>query len=513
VILDEMESNEGNVILSYEKAKALKAWDEITRLFEEGKPAEGTVTHKVKGGLSVDIGIPAFLPGSQIDLQRVVDFDQYVGQTIAAAIIKINKKRGNVIISRRKYLSEARSETRKKVLDTLSENQIIQGMVKNITNYGVFIDIGGVDGLLHITDMTWGRISHPSEMIKIGDTITVKVLSFDKDNEKISLGLKQLTDNPWEKAAETLKVGQKIKGKIASITDYGLFVEVMKGVEGLVHISEVSWTDRINDLHGKFKVGQEIEVLVVSLDKENRRMSLSVKQLEKNPWEQVEEQFKVGQQVKGTISNITDFGIFVQLLPGIDGLVHISDLSWTEHIDHPSDIYKKGDTVEAVVLAVDKNNKKISLGVKQLQQDPWDTIEKEYPINSTIEGVVSKITNFGAFVKLPSGIEGLVHISELANHNVNKVEDVLKVGQKEQFRVINVNKEERRLGLSLKKESTSEAPARETERKERPSKSATDKVEKQQKSTMSPKTKNLFQLELEKYAARNKGSNDSEDKE
>lgn len=514
VILDELESAEGGVVLSYEKAKALRAWDEITRLFEEGKPAEGTVTHKVKGGLSVDIGIPAFLPGSQIDLQRVVDFDQYVGQTITASIIKINKKRGNVIISRRKFLSDARSETRKKVLDTLSEGQIIQGMVKNITNYGVFIDIGGVDGLLHITDMTWGRISHPSEMVKLGDTITVKVLSFDKDSEKISLGLKQLSDNPWEKAAETLHVGQKIKSKIASITDYGLFVEVMKGVEGLVHISEVSWTDRINDLHNKFKVGQEIEVLVVSLDKENRRMSLSIKQLDKNPWEHVEEQFKVGQHVKGTISNITDFGIFVQLMPGIDGLVHISDLSWTEHIDHPSDIYKKGDTVEAVVLAVDKNNKKISLGVKQLQQDPWDAIEKEYPIGSMIEGTVSKITNFGAFIKLPSGIEGLVHISELADHNVNKVEDILKVGQKEQFRVINVNKEERKLGLSLKKEG-SESTAHAQERREKPSRAASEKrSERQPKSSSSsesstPKAKNLFQLELEKYAARNRG----EDKE
>jgi len=503
VILDELESNEGTVILSYEKAKALRAWDEITRLFEEGKPAEGMVTHKVKGGLSVDIGIPAFLPGSQIDLQRVVDFDQYVGQTISAAIIKINKKRGNVIISRRKHLSDARSESRKKVLDTLSENQVIQGMVKNITNYGVFIDIGGVDGLLHITDMTWGRISHPSEMVKISETITVKVLSFDKQNEKISLGLKQLSDNPWEKAAESLNVGQKIKGKIASITDYGLFVEVMRGVEGLVHISEVSWTDRINDLHGKFKVGQEIEVLVVSLDKENRRMSLSVKQLDKNPWEQVEEQFKVGQKVKGTISNITDFGIFVQLLPGIDGLVHISDLSWTEHIDHPSDIFKKGDTVEAVVLAVDKGNKKISLGIKQLQQDPWDNIEKEYPMGSLVEGTVSKITNFGAFIKLPSGIEGLVHISELANHNVAKVEEVLKVGQKEQFRVINVNKEDRKLGLSLKKEGEfKEQPVR-TEAKV--SKPAVEKVDKQKPAPTSPKAKNLFQLELEKYTKRNKG--------
>lgn len=507
VILDELESNEGSVILSYEKAKALRAWDEITRLFEEGKPAEGTVTHKVKGGLSVDIGIPAFLPGSQIDLQRVVDFDQYVGQTITASIIKINKKRGNVIISRRKYLSEARSESRKKVLDTLSENQVIQGIVKNITNYGVFIDIGGVDGLLHITDMTWGRISHPSELVKVGQTVSVKVLSFDKNNEKISLGLKQLTDNPWERAAETLKVGEKIKGKIASITDYGLFVEVLKGVEGLVHISEVSWTDRINDLHNKFKTGQEIEVLVVSLDKENRRMSLSLKQLEKNPWEQVEEQFKAGQHVKGTISNITDFGIFVQLLPGIDGLVHISDLSWTEHIDHPSDIYKKTDMVEAVVLAVDKNNKKISLGVKQLQPDPWANIETEYPLGSMIEGKVSKITNFGAFIKLPSGIEGLVHISEVADQQVNKVEEVLKVGQVEQFRVINVNKEDRKLGLSLKKESTPQEAKAETERKEKAAKSEV----KAEKPKQASKGKNLFQLELEKYTARKKDAGSSEE--
>lgn len=517
VILDELESAEGQLVLSYEKAKALRAWDEIMRLFEEGKPAEGSVTHKVKGGLSVDIGIPAFLPGSQIDLQRVTDFDQYVGQVITANIIKINKKRGNVIISRRKYLSDQRSESRKKILDTLSEAQVIQGTVKNITNYGVFIDIGGVDGLLHITDMTWGRISHPSELVRIGDNITVKVLSFDKTNEKISLGLKQLTPNPWEKAAEALKVGEKVKGKIASITDYGLFVEVHKGVEGLVHISEISWTDRINDLHNKFKPGQEIEVLTVSFDKDNRRMSLSIKQLDKNPWESVDEQFKIGQRVKGTISNITDFGIFVQLLPGIDGLVHISDLSWTEHIEHPTDIYKKGDTVEAVVLGVDKVNKKISLGIKQLTQDPWENIEKEYPIGNLIEGKVSKITNFGAFVKLPSGIEGLAHISEVSDHNVSKVEDVLKVGQSAQFRVINVNKEERKLGLSLKTKEAAEAAVKaETEKKEkhRAEKSERTKPQQQQHAQQqpqqqpqqpaSPKTKNAFQLELEKYAERAK---------
>lgn len=516
VIIDQLENTEGNVMLSYEKAKALRAWDEIMKLHEENKPVEGIVTHKVKGGLSVDIGIPAFLPGSQIDLQRVTDFDKYVGQTIQASVIKINKKRGNVIISRRKFLNEQRSETRKKILDTLSESQVIRGTVKNITNYGVFIDIGGVDGLLHITDMTWGRISHPSELVKIGDNITVKVLSFDKDNEKISLGLKQLTENPWEKISESLKVGSKVRGKISSITDYGLFVELQKGIEGLVHISEVSWTDRINDLANKFKVNQEIDVLVVSLDKENRRMSLSIKQLEKNPWDAITEQFSVGQKIKGTISNITDFGIFVQLIPGIDGLVHISDLSWTEHIDHPADIYQKNQEVEAVILGIDKDNKKVSLGIKQLTLDPWETIENEYPAGTIIDGVVSKIANFGAFVKLPIGIEGLVHISELSDQTVEKVEDVLKVGQKAPFRVLNVNKQDRKLGLSLKlqpsaaqerervtavrsEESAPREPreSREPRRKERKS----DNYQHQQPQQAS-KNKSQFQIALEEHAAR-----------
>lgn len=507
VILDQLENSDGNVILSYEKAKAMRAWDEIMKLFEENKPVEGTVTHKVKGGLSVDIGIPAFLPGSQIDLQRVTDFDRFVGQVIQAAIIKVNKKRGNVIISRRKYLNEQRSEVRKKILDTLSEGQVIRGIVKNITNYGVFIDIGGVDGLLHITDMTWGRISHPSELVKIGEAISVKVLSFDKDNEKISLGLKQLTENPWDKVAEELKVGSKIRGKVSSITDYGLFVEIQKGIEGLVHISEVSWTDRINDLASKFKVGQDIEVLVVSMDKENRRMSLSIKQLEKNPWESVAEQFKIGQKIKGTISNITDFGIFVQLMPGIDGLVHISDLSWTEHIDHPTDIYQKGQEVEAVILGVDKDSKKISLGIKQLSQDPWETIEQHYPVGSIVDGVVSKTTNFGAFIKLPIGIEGLVHISELSDQQVDKVEDILKVGQKAQFRVLNVSKQDRKLGLSMKltpsareerapKHEDAEARTR-APKKEKKAESFTPRDQQQQ-----PKNKSQFQMALEQHAAR-----------
>lgn len=497
VILDELESVDGNVVLSYEKAKALKAWDEIIKLFEEEKPVQGMVTHKVKGGLSVDIGIPAFLPGSQIDLQRVTDFDQYVGQSITANIIKVNQKRGNVIISRRKHLSDQRSETRKKILDTLSEGQTIQGTVKNITNYGVFIDIGGVDGLLHITDMTWGRISHPSELVRIGDKITTKVLSFDKDNEKISLGLKQLSDNPWKEMGEDLKVGSIVKGRISSITDYGLFVEIANGIEGLVHISEISWTDRIADLRDKFKVGQQVDVLVVSLDKENRRMSLSVKQLEKNPWDAIAEKFKIGDKIKGTISNITDFGIFVQLMPGIDGLVHISDLSWTEHIEHPADIYKRGSEVEAVILAIDKDNKKVSLGIKQLSEDPWKKIEDEYPVGKIIEGTISKITNFGAFVKLSSGIEGLVHISEYADRGVEKLDEILKVGEKHSFRVVNVNKDEHKLGLSPKLEASARKErSTSAVKEEKPAKRAT------KAAPATPKNKSQFQLALEEHAAR-----------
>ena len=468
VILDQLEDTDGRIVLSYEKAKEMRAWDVVTKLFEEGAPAEGTVTHKVKGGLNVDIGIPAFLPGSQIDLQRVTDFDQYVGQVIKACILKLNKKRGNVIISRRKYLHDQRSEDRKKILETLTEGQIIQGVVKNITNYGVFIDIGGVDGLLHITDMTWGRVAHPSEMVRIGETITVKVLSFDKNNEKISLGLKQLQTNPWDQIGVDIAVGNKIKGRISSITDYGLFIEVAPEVEGLVHISEVSWTDRITDLNRLYKVGEEIEVLVVSLDKENRRMSLSVKQLNKNPWETVNEQFKSGQTIKGKISNITDFGIFVQLLPGIDGLVHISDLSWTEHIEHPSDRYKPGQEVEAMILGIDKDNKKISLGIKQLTVDPWEKVAEQYPVGSIIDGEISKITNFGAFVRLPNNIEGLMHNTVLMQEHSKKAEEFFTVGQKTQFRIININKEERKLALSTLLEEKKQEPKKVEPKKTEP---------------------------------------------
>jgi len=469
IVLDRLEDENGRVVLSYQKAKSLRAWDKISELSQKDEPVRGIVLNKVKGGLSVDVGIPAFLPGSQVDTQRVTDFDQYVGQEVICKILKINKNRGNVIISRRKYLEEQRTEDRKNALDVIKEDQVLQGIVKNITSYGVFVDVGGIDGLLHITDMSWGRIAHPSEMVKIGDNITVKVISFDKKHEKISLGIKQLAPNPWEKVEEKYAIGTKVKGRISSIADYGLFVEVEKGIEGLVHISEVSWTERITNLYKHFKVNDEVEVIVVAVDKDNRRMSLSIKQLEEDPWEKVAKQFNVGDKIRGKITNITDFGLFVQLLDGVDGLVHISDISWTEHVTHPADKYKKGDEVEAVVLALDPDNRKVSLGIKQLEKDPWENIEQDYPVNSTIEGTVSKVTNFGAFIKLESGIEGLVHVSELSDKEIEKVEDILKVGQTEKFKVIKVSKKDRKLGLSLKalkakKEETTEQ-AKESDKK------------------------------------------------
>jgi len=458
VLLDRLEDENGAVVLSYQKAKALRAWERIADLAEKEEPVRGIVTHKVKGGLSVDIGIPAFLPGSQVDTQRVADFDHFVDQEVVCKILKVNKKRGNVIISRRKYLEEQRADDKKKALETIQENQILPGIVKNITSYGVFVDVGGIDGLLHITDMSWGRIAHPSELVRIGDNITVKVITFDKTNEKISLGMKQLEENPWAIVDTKYPISSTVKGKISSITDYGLFVEVEKGVEGLVHISEVSWVERISNLSKHYGIGDQVEAMVVALDKDNRRMSLSIKKLKTDPWTALAEKFKVGDKISGKITNITDFGIFVQLVEGVDGLVHISDISWTDHVSHPGDRYKKGDSVEAVILSLDPANRKISLGIKQLAQDPWEKVAKEYKVGDIVEGTVSKITNFGAFVKLPTNIEGLVHISELSSKEVTKVEDILKVDEKGTFKVIKVSPDERKLGLSLKAITEPDAP-------------------------------------------------------
>jgi len=472
VVIDRLEDESGNVVLSYQKAKALRAWNKISEISLKDEPVSGIVTHKVKGGLSVDIGIPAFLPGSQVDVQRVSDFDMFVGQEVTCKILKVNKKRGNVIISRRKYIEEQKYEDRKKALDTVQDGQVVQGIVKNITNYGVFVDIGGIDGLLHITDMSWGRVNHPSELVKIGDTISVKILSFDKEREKISLGMKQLTENPWLNIENKYILGTVVSGKISSITDYGLFVEIEKGIEGLVHISEISWTDRITNLGKHYRIGDEIKAKIVALDIENRRMSLSIKQLDEDPWKKISDTVKPGSKISGQISNITDFGLFVRVANGIDGLVHISDLSWTDHISHPNEVYKKGDNVEAIVLAVDPDNRKISLGIKQLQQDPWEQIEQKYPTGSVVEGIITKTTNFGAFVKFQDGIEGLVHISELANKEIAKVEDIIKVGEKATFKIIKVNQEERKLGLSLKALTAPQETVKEEKEETRATKTA-----------------------------------------
>lgn len=457
VMIEELENSEGTIAVSYERAKATRSWERIALLYKENRPVEGIVTGKVQGGLCVDVGITVFLPGSQIDTQRVTDFDSWIGKKIQAYIIKLMPKRGNVVISRRKYVYEQKSEVRKSIMDGFVEGQIVQGVVKNITKYGAFIDIGGVDGLLHITDMTWSRIEDQTELMKIGDTVTVKILSFDKENEKISLGMKQLTENPWDNLDEAIQAGTTIKGKIISIKDYGIFIEVIRGVEGLVHISEISWTDRITDLHKYFKIGQEVEATVVALERKNRRMSLSIKQLEKNPWEKVLEEYKVGQRIKGKITNVADFGFFVQIAPGVDGLVYVSDISWTQHIKHPSDLYSKGQEIEAVITDINQAKKKIALSIKEITENPWINIAEKVSIGSSVVGKVVKIADFGAFVKLKDiDIEAFIHSSECSDNPAISMNQVLQLDQEFTFKVIRVSSEEQKIGLSLKKEEKSD---------------------------------------------------------
>jgi len=504
VLVDRLEDENGAVVLSYQKAKSMKAWDRIVDLAKEDKPVSGIVLGKVKGGLNVDIGIPAFLPGSQVDMQRINDFDQFVGQEIVCKILKINKKRGNVIISRRRHLESERQANKSKVMTTIVEGQTIQGIAKNITNYGVFVDIGGVDGLLHITDMSWGRVTHPSELIKIGDSITVKVIGLDREHEKISLGIKQLSNNPWDEVERQYPLNSTLTGKISSITEYGLFVEIAPGVEGLVHISEVSWTERITNLHRHFQVGKEVTVVVITLDKQNRRMSLSIKQLTPDPWQTITNKYKAGDRISGKVSNVTDFGIFVELSDGIDGLVHVSDISWTDHISHPGEHYKKGDSVEAVVLSIDSESKKISLGIKQMQNDPWTSIETVYPIGSTAEGVVSKITSFGAFVRMANGIEGLIHSSELADGSP------VKVGETVQCKVIKVNTDDRKLGLSVKAldpnyvAPQAQAAAENTERRKQQQQDATARKKATEAKPAVTSMKSVLQQALQEHADRTK---------
>ncbi|MBM9615354.1 30S ribosomal protein S1 [Desulfobulbus rhabdoformis] len=446
----EKRKDEGGLLLSREKAIAIKVWEQIAKIQEEDGTIEGRIENRVKGGMSVDIGVPAFLPYSQIDLRPVKDLDGLIGETFEFKILKFNRKRNNVVISRRAILESERSALREQMRNTLSEGQIIRGAITNITDYGLFIDLGGMDGLCHITDLSWGRVSHPSKLYSVGEEIEVKILKYDKDSDRVSLGVKQLKSDPWERVPEQYAPGSRVTGKVVSITDYGVFVELEEGVEGLVHISEMSWSKKPRHPSKIVGVGEEIEVQVLKVEAETKRISLGMKQLQPNPWDVVEESYPVGSVIEGKIKNITDFGIFIGIEEGIDGLIHVSDLSWTERIKHPSEKYAKGETIQAVVLKIDKENERFSLGVKQLEPDPWQAAASNYPIGSSVEGTITNVTDFGVFVQLEEGIEGLVHVSEISRDKVKTPVGMFNVNDTLKATVINVSADDRKIGLSVK---------------------------------------------------------------
>ena len=439
------------VVLSKEKAAKVKVWEEIKKLHDANETIEGVITNRVKGGFSVDVGVQAFLPGSQADLRPIRNLDEMVGQTFKFKILKFNRKRNNIVLSRRAILEEERESLRADTLSSIYEGKEVEGIVKNITEYGVFVDLGGVDGLLHITDISWGRVKHPSELFSVGDEITVKILSFDLEKERVSLGIKQLTPDPWTIADEKYPVGERITGKIVSLTDYGAFVELEVGIEGLIHVSEMSWTRKIRHPSKVVSVGEEVEAIVLDLKPDNRRISLGMKQVVPNPWDQISEKYPVGTTIEGKIKNITDFGLFIGIDEGIDGLVHISDISWTKRIKHPSEVFKKGDIVQAIVLDIEKRNERFSLGIKQLQADPWKTVEERYEVGKEITGTVTNLTDFGVFVELEEGIEGLVHVSEISKEKIKTPVGKFNVGDIITSRVMNINSDERRIGLSIKR--------------------------------------------------------------
>jgi len=452
VYLESKEDSEGLIVLSREKAEKIKIWEQISRVYEQGGAVNGTIVGKTKGGLMVDIGgVRAFLPGSQVDLRPARDLDRLMGKTFPMKIIKLNQKRGNIVLSRRELLEEERKALKGQTLATLEEGKVFRGKIKNITEYGAFVDLGGLDGLLHITDMSWGRLNHPTELFQVGDEIEVVVLKFDRTTERISLGYKQRLADPWETADQRFPVGSKVKGKVVSLVDYGAFVELEAGVEGLVHISEMSWTQRVKHPSKVVSIGDIIEVMVLDIDKQAKRISLGMKQVEPNPWNFIEERYPVGTRVEGKIRNLADFGAFAELEDGIDGLIHVSDMSWTKRVRHPSELLKKGDTVEALVLHVDRHNRRISLGLKQCQPDPWQTtVPERYRVGMDVTGKVVRLTDFGAFVELPDGIEGLLHVSELSEGRVNKPEDVVQVGDELTMKIIKLDADERKIGLSLR---------------------------------------------------------------
>jgi len=450
VYLESKEDSEGLIVLSKDKADKIKVWDAISKSHDSGTPVEGKVVEVVKGGLSVDVGVRAFLPGSQVDLRPVKNLASMLGQNIRAKVIKLNRRRGNVVLSRRAVLEEEREEKRKHTLSVLSEGMVLTGAVKNITDYGAFIDLGGIDGLLHVTDMSWGRVGHPSEIFQIGDQVEVVVLHFDRETGRVSLGYKQKSSDPWAIVDARFPVGAKVQGRVVSLTNYGAFVELEPGVEGLVHVSEMSWTRRVRHPSKIVNVGDMIDVLVLDVNKATKRISLGMKQVEADPWATIDERYRPGERVEGKVRNLTDFGAFVELEPGVDGLLHISDMSWTRNIGHPSEILKKGQAIETQILNVDKDNKRISLGIKQIQPDPWESVAQRYPMGSRVTGKIVRLTDFGAFVELEPGVDGLLHVSQMSTRPIASPADLVNVGDELTLLVIRVDPNERRIGLSLK---------------------------------------------------------------
>jgi small subunit ribosomal protein S1 len=439
------------VMLSKEKATKVKVWEDIKKAYDANEIVKGVITNRVKGGFSVDIGVQAFLPGSQADLRPIRNLDDMVGNTFDFKILKYNRKRSNIVLSRRVLLEEEREAKRSATLASIEEGKVVEGIVKNITEYGVFVDLGGVDGLLHITDISWGRVKHPSELFAIGDTINVKVLNLDLEKERVSLGMKQLAEDPWLTANEKYPVGSKVDGKIVSLTDYGAFVELEEGIEGLIHVSEMSWTRKVRHPSKIVSVAEIVEAVVLDIRPDNRRISLGMKQVVPNPWDVISEKYPVGTTIEGKVKNITDFGIFIGIDEGIDGLVHISDISWTKRIKHPTELYQKGDIIQAIVLEIDKNNERFSLGIKQLQTDPWETVAERYEVGKEITGTVTNVTDFGIFIELEEGIEGLVHVSEISKEKIKTPVGMFNISDVITARVMNINSEERRIGLSIKR--------------------------------------------------------------
>ncbi|MEO0250547.1 MAG: 30S ribosomal protein S1 [candidate division WOR-3 bacterium] len=450
VFLEQVEDANGYVVLSREKAERMKIWDDIERAYREGTIVKGRVIERIKGGLAVDIGVRAFLPGSQIDVRPVRNLDSLRGEEFEMRVIKVNKKRGNIVLSRKAVLEESMKEEKAKTMEVLEEGKIMEGVVKNITDYGAFIDLGGVDGLLHITDMSWGRVNHPSELFAVGDRIKVKVIKFNKEDGRVSLGYKQLTEDPWLHADMRYPKNMRVQGKVVSLTDYGAFVELEPGVEGLIHISEMTWNKRVKHPSKILSIGDTVEAVVLDIDIDSRRISLGLKQTEPNPWDVIESRYAPGMVITGKVRNLTEFGAFIEVEEGIDGLVHVSDISWTKRIKHPSEVLKKGDEVRAIILSIDAANQKLSLGIKQLEPDNWEDWFSRHKVGDVVRGKVVRMTNFGAFVELDEGIEGLCHVSELDEKHVEKPTEFLTVGQEIEMKVIKLNPAEKKIGLSLK---------------------------------------------------------------